>query len=144
MSREHANNSYNEASLIASSVPIVPANDRGNRDWRGVRLWAKTYSSEIMKVYDLVKSKTVTMKILGLRSLGPLHTACLREGRLELIPESYRARSRAKALAMEVGDTGLKQQMAGLALELRRTRKAMDKLWRKLDQTTKQRSPLRD
>lgn len=115
----------NQARRMANSIPRVPDNDRGNRNWRGVRLWAEAHSQEILGVFDAVKSKTVTAELLGLRSLGPFHTACLREGRLELIPGSRRARSKTRMLLQQAENTGLERQMAGLALELRRTRRAV-------------------
>ncbi|HEX76333.1 MAG TPA: hypothetical protein G4O12_07130 [Dehalococcoidia bacterium] len=81
-----------EARRIAESVPKVPANDRGNRNWRGVQLWAQAHSAEIIEVYGIVKSKTATARLFGMRSLGPFYTACSREGRWDLVPEGRRAR----------------------------------------------------
>lgn len=144
MSKEHTNgcngndiarhsasgNALNEARRIAGTIPRVPDNDRNNRNWRAVRLWAEVHSSEILGVYDAVKSKTATADMLGLRSLGPFHTACLREGRVELVPESRRARSKTRILLQQAESMGLKWQMAGLALELRRTRRAVASLHR--------------
>ena len=142
MSRERANeccdnsaarhgasgSALDEARRIAGSIPRVPDNDRGNRNWRAVRLWAEAHSSEILRVFDAVKSKTAAAELLGLRSLGPFHTACLREGRLDLVPSSRRARSRAGTLLQQAKNVGLERQMAGLVLELRRTRKAVASL----------------
>jgi hypothetical protein len=139
VSREHKNqcndnditrhsvsgSAFNQARRIAVSIPRVPDNDRGNRNWRAVRLWAEAHSSEILRVYDAVKSKTATAELLGLRSLSPFHTACLKEGRLELVPGSRRARSKTGTLLQQTENTGLGRQMAGLALELRRTRRAV-------------------
>jgi hypothetical protein len=116
---------FDEVRRIASSIPRVPDNDRGNRNWRAVRQWAEIYSSEILRVFDATRSKTATMELLGLRSLGPFYTACLKEGHLDLVPRSYRARSKTRALPQQAESTGLGQQMAGLVLELKRTRKAV-------------------
>jgi hypothetical protein len=123
--RGTSGNALSKARRIAGSIPRVPDNDRGNRNWRAVRLWAEAHSSEILRVYDAVRSKTATADLLGLRSLGPFHTACLKEGRLELVPGSRRARSRTRAMPQQAKNTGLGWQMAGLTLELRRTRKAV-------------------
>jgi hypothetical protein len=114
-----------EAHRIAGSIPRVPDNDRNNRNWRAVRLWAETHSSEILKVYDAVKSKTVTAELLNLRSLNPFYTACLKEGRLDLVPSSRRARGKTGMPLQPADSAGLGRQMAGLLLELRRTRKAV-------------------
>jgi hypothetical protein len=118
-------NALDEARRIAGTIPRVPDNGRNNRNWRAVRLWAETHSSEILGVYDAVKSKTATAELLGLRSLSPFYTACLKEGRLDLVPNSRRARSKTGAPAQQADSAGLKRQMAGLVLELRRTRKAV-------------------
>jgi hypothetical protein len=119
------NREYVNGRRIAASIPRVPDNDRGNRNWRAVRLWAETHSSEILKVYDAVKSKTVTAELLNLRSLNPFYTACLKEGRLDLVPNSRRARGKTGMPLQPADSAGLGRQMAGLALELRRTRKAV-------------------
>jgi hypothetical protein len=119
------NREYVNGRRIAASIPSVPDNDRGNRNWRAVRLWAETHSKEILMVFNMVKSKTITAELLGLRSLSPFYTACLKEGRLDLVPDSRRARSKAGILPQQTGNAGLGRQMAGLALELRRTRKAV-------------------
>jgi hypothetical protein len=119
------NGEYVNGRRIAASIPGVPDNDRNNRNWRAVRLWAETHSSEILGVYDAVKSKTVTAELLNLRSLSPFYTACLKEGRLDLVPNSRRARGRIGTPPQQADSAGLKRQMAGLLLELRRTRKAV-------------------
>jgi hypothetical protein len=124
------NRGYVDGRRIAASIPKVPYNDRNNRNWRAVRLWAEAHSAEILRVYDAVKSKTVTAELLGLRSLSPFYTACLREGRLDLVPDSRRARSKTRTLLQQAENTGLGRQMAGLALELRRTRMAVVSLHR--------------
>ena len=115
---------------IAASIPRVPGNDRGNRNWRAVRLWAETHSKEILMVFNAVKSKTATAELLGLRSLSPFYTACLKEGRLDLMPNSRRARSKTGTPPQQADSAGLKRQMAGLVLELKRTRKAVVNLHR--------------
>jgi hypothetical protein len=79
---------FDEVRRMAGSIPRVPDNDRGNRNWRAVRYWAEAHSSEILRVYDAVKSKTATAELLNLRSLSPFFTACLKEGRLDLVPNS--------------------------------------------------------
>lgn len=84
-------------------------------------------------MYDLVESKTVTAELFGMRSLGPFYTACLKAGRFDLILESRHARSKARMLPQQTDDTALKKQMAGLLIELRHTRKTMERLRRKLD-----------
>jgi hypothetical protein len=124
------NREYVNGRRIAASIPSVPDNDRDNRNWRAVRMWAEAHSSEILKVYDAVKSKTVTAELLGLRSLSPFYTACLKEGCLDLVPDSRRARSTTKTLLQQSENAGLRRQMAGLLLELRRTRKAVVSLHR--------------
>jgi hypothetical protein len=119
------NREYADGRRIAVSIPSVPDNDRNNRNWRGVRRWAETHSKEIVGVFDVVKSKTATAELLGLRSLGPFYTACLKEGRLDLVPDSRRARSKAGTPPQQADSAGLKRQIAGLILELRRTRRAV-------------------
>jgi hypothetical protein len=139
VSREHVNehrdndvtrngasgSALDEARRIVNSIPRVPDNDRGNRNWRAVRLWAEVHSSEILGVFDAVKSKTTTAELLGLRSLGPFHTACLREGHIELVPRSRRARSKTGMPSQQLGNAGLERQVTGLVLELRSTRRAV-------------------
>jgi hypothetical protein len=124
------NREYENGRRIAASIPSVPDNDRNNRNWRAVRLWAETHSSEILRVYDTVKSKTVTAELLNLRSLSPFYTACLREGRLDLVPDSRRARGKTGTPLQPADSAGLGRQMAGLMLELRRTRRAVVSLHR--------------
>jgi hypothetical protein len=124
------NREYENRRRIAASIPRVPDNDRNNRNWRGVRCWAETHSKEIVGVFDVVKSKTATAELLGLRSLSPFYTACLKEGRLDLVPDSRRARGKTVTPPQQADSAGLKRQMAGLALELRRTRKAVTGLHR--------------
>jgi hypothetical protein len=119
------NREYVDGRRIAASIPRVPDNDKDNRNWRSVRLWAETHSSEILGVYDAVKSKTVTAELLNLRSLSPFYTACLKEGRLDLVPDSRRVRGKTETLSQQADSAGLKRQMAGLVLELRRTRRAV-------------------
>ncbi len=89
---ESADAATDRARRIVESVPKVPANDRGNRNWRSVRLWAEAHSPEIMRAYDAVGSKTTTARLFGMRSLGPFYTACSRAGRWDLVPEGRRAR----------------------------------------------------
>jgi hypothetical protein len=124
------NREYVNGRRIAASIPRVPDNDSNNRNWRSVRLWAETHSAEILKVYDAVKSKTAVAELLGLRSLSPFYTACLKEGCLDLVPDSRRVRGKTMTPSQQADNAGLKRQMAGLALELRRTRRAVARLHR--------------
>jgi hypothetical protein len=126
------NREYVDGRLIAASIPRVPDNDRGNRNWRGVRRWAEVHSKAIVGVFDAVKSKTATAELLGLRSLSPFYTACLKEGRLDLVPDSRRARGKTGTLLQQADNAGLKLQIAGLILELRRTRRAVVSLNKRL------------
>ena len=151
VSREHANecsgnditshgasvSALDEARHIAGAIPRVPDNDRGNRNWRAVRLWAEVHSSEILRVYDAVRSKTATARLFGMRSLGPFYTACSREGRWDLVPEGRRARVGAGVLPQQPEDVSLGRQVVCLSLELGRTRRAMDALRRRLDRMAK-------
>lgn len=124
------NREYVNGRRIAASIPKVPDNDRNNRNWRAIRHWAETHSSEIVGVYDAVKSKTATAELLNLRSLNPFYTACLEEGRLDLVPNSRRVRGKTGMPLQPANSAGLGRQMAGLALELRRTRRAVGNLHR--------------
>jgi len=125
------------ARRIVESVPKVPPNDRGNKNWRGVRLWAEMHSTDIIKVYSIVKSKTATARLFGMRSLGPFYTACSREGRWDLVPEGRRARVGAGVLPQQPEDVSLGRQVVCLSLELGRTRRAMDDLRRVLNRMSK-------